>query len=239
VSLKDQMTGEVKPALVVLLGAVALVLLTACANVANLLLARATSRKRELAVRAALGAGRGRIARQLLAESAVLATAGGVAGLLLAWWALHILRTVVAERLSVQRLDLAGIDASVLVFTMAASLLSALLFGALPAVTGARDLNASLKEGGRTGSGSRGGRARSVFVVAEIVLALVLLVGAGLLLRSLLGSWTSVPASIPRIPSRCACRFPVPDTTTAGASSSTSACSNRSRQCLASRARER
>jgi putative ABC transport system permease protein len=124
VSLKDQMTGEVKPALVVLLGAVALVLLTACANVANLLLARATSRKRELAVRAALGAGRGRIARQLLAESAVLATAGGVAGLLLAWWALHILRTVVAERLSVQRLDLAGIDASVLVFTMAASLLS-------------------------------------------------------------------------------------------------------------------
>jgi putative ABC transport system permease protein len=184
VAFETQLTGEVKPALLILLGAVALVLLTACANVANLLLARATSRQRELAVRAALGAGRGRIARQLLAESAVLATAGGVAGLLLAWWALHVLRTVVAQRLPVQRLDLAGVDGWVLLFTVAASLVSALLFGALPALTGARDLNASLKEGGRTGSSSRGGRARSAFVVAEIVLALVLLVGAGLLLRS-------------------------------------------------------
>jgi putative ABC transport system permease protein len=184
VPLKEQMTGEVKPALAVLLAAVALLLLTACANVANLLLARATSRQRELAVRAALGAGRGRIARQLLAESAVLAVVGGVAGLLLAWWALHILRTVVAQRLAVQRLDLAGIDGWVLVFTIGASLLSALLFGALPALAGARDLNAALKEGGRTGSGARGGRARAAFVVVEIVLALVLLVGSGLLLRS-------------------------------------------------------
>jgi putative ABC transport system permease protein len=184
VGMKAQVTGEARPALLVLLGADALVLLTACANVANLLSARATSRQRELAVRAALGAGRGRIARQLLAESAVLAAAGGGAGLLLAWWAVHLLRTVVAQRLPIQRLDLAGIDVAVLGFTMAVSLLSALMFGALPAFSGARDLNASLKEGGRTGSGARGGRARAAFVVAEIVLALVLLVGAGLLLRS-------------------------------------------------------
>ena len=184
VALEQQMTGDVKPALAVLLAAVALVLLTACANVANLLLARATSRQRELAVRAALGAGRARIARQLLAESAVLGMAGGVAGLLLAWWTLHVLRTVVAERLTVQRLDLAGIDGRVLAFTIAASLLSALLFGALPALAAPRDLNASLKEGGRTGSGGRGARARAAFVVVEIVLALVLLVGSGLLLRS-------------------------------------------------------
>ena len=134
VALEQQMTGDVKPALAVLLVAVALVLLTACANVANLLLARATSRQRELAVRAALGAGRARIAGQLLAESAVLGMAGGVAGLLLASWALHLLRTVVAERLPVQRLDLAGIDGRVLAFTIAASLVSALLFGALPAL---------------------------------------------------------------------------------------------------------
>jgi putative ABC transport system permease protein len=183
--MREQLTGDARPALLVLAGAVAFVLLIACANVANLLLARATARQRELAVRAALGAGRARLVRQLLAESAVLSAAGGIGGLLLAWWALRVLRGVVAERLPIQRLELVGIDGWVLGFTIAATVLSGLIFGIAPALTGAGPrLNESLKEGGRTGSAARGNRTRAVFVVVEIALALVLLVGAGLLLRS-------------------------------------------------------
>jgi putative ABC transport system permease protein len=185
VPLREQLTGEIRPALVVMLGAVAFVLLIACANVANLLLARATSRQRELAVRAALGAGRGRIIRQLLAESLVLAVAGGAAGLALAWWGLQLLRTFMTDGIPVQRLELAGINGTVLAFSVGASLLSGILFGLLPALTAAgTGLNESLKEGGRTGSAARGKRMRSAFVVVEIALALVLLVGAGLLVRS-------------------------------------------------------
>ena len=185
VPLREELTGEVRPALFVMLGAVTLVLLIACANVASLLLARATSRQRELAVRAALGAGRGRLIRQMLAESVVLATAGGIVGLALAWWGLRVLRAFVADGIPIQRLELVEIDASVLAFTVATSLVSGIVFGLVPAfgASGA-SLNASLKEGGRTGTGARGKRARSVFVVVEIALAVVLLVGAGLLVRS-------------------------------------------------------
>ena len=185
VPLRDQLTGEIRPALLVMLGAVGVVLLIACANVANLLLARATGRQRELAVRSALGAGRGRIVRQLMAESLVLAIGGGIAGLLLGWWTINLLRAVVAERLPIQRLEAVTIDPSVLAFTIAISLVSGLFFGMVPAVTATGgDLTDALKQGGRTGSASRGSRARAAFVIVEVALALVLLVGAGLLVRS-------------------------------------------------------
>ena len=185
VPVREQLTGAVKPALWVMLGAVGFVLLIACANVGNLVLARATARQRELAVRAALGAGRGRLIRQLLAESVLLSCCGAAAGLFLAWWALIALRTTVAERLAIARLDQVAIDGKVLLFTLGVALVSALIFGIVPALTSAGPkLTDALKDGGRAGSASRGARVRSTFVVLETALALVLLVGAGLLLRS-------------------------------------------------------
>ncbi|MEN3336791.1 MAG: hypothetical protein V7647_467 [Acidobacteriota bacterium] len=183
VPLHEELSGDVRPALLILLGAVAFVLLIASANVANLLLARATSRQRELAVRAALGAARGRLLRQLLAESAVLSAAGGLAGLLLAWGAVHVLRVVVAQSVPIQRLDVVRLDGWVLAFTGAVSVCSGLFAGLVPAMAAsAGALTDALRQAGRSGSARSG--ARSAFVIVEVSAAVVLLVGAGLLVRS-------------------------------------------------------
>ncbi len=196
VPLKEQMTGRVQPFLFALLAAVGFVLMIACVNVANLMLARSTTRSREFAVRAALGAGRGRIVRQLLTESVLLAGAGGGLGLLLAAWgtqtALGLLPT------ALPRAEEVRLDGHVLVFTMIISLLAGILFGLAPALRTARhDLNATLKEGGRGASGQRH-RTQGFFVVAQMALALVLLVGAGLMIRSLTRLWSLDPGFNPR-----------------------------------------
>ena len=185
IPLQEVMVGDARTPLLILLAAVGLVLLIACANVGNLLFARALGRRKELAIRAALGAGRGRVFQQLLVETLVLACAGGAAGLLLARVTLQAGASVLAAN-QVPRADEIAIDATVLLFALAMSLVTGVLAGAVPALRAGRaDLNDALKEGGRSDAATVAVRTRRVLIVCEVALSVMLLMGAGLMIRTL------------------------------------------------------
>jgi len=189
VPLQEQVVGQVKPVLLVLLGAVGFVLFIACANVANLLLSKSLTRHKEVAIRVALGATRGRVIRQLLTESLLLSVVGGAAGLLIAYWGVDALISFLPEAQlnALPFLKSLRIDGGILAFSFGLSLLTGIVFGLAPALQSSRlDLNEVLKEGGRKSSGGAGHRLRSVLVTAEIAMAVILLVGAGLMMKSLL-----------------------------------------------------
>ena len=181
--LHERLVREVKPSLLALLGAVGFVLLIACANVANLLLARSAARQKEIAIRAAMGASRPRVVRQMLTESVLLSTLGGIAGLFLSIWLTQVLVSMVPE--GAPRLDQVGIDYRVLAFALGISALTGIIFGLAPALQASKlDVSGSLKEGGRSGEGHRRTSARNLLLIGEVALSLVLLIGAGLLIRS-------------------------------------------------------
>ncbi|HET7841811.1 MAG TPA: ADOP family duplicated permease [Terriglobia bacterium] len=188
VSLSEHLAGNLRPAMLTMLGVVGLILLIACANVANLMLARASSRGREVAVRAALGAGRGRLARQLLTESILLSLGGGVAGLLLSAWGVSVMTRLIPPGVggAILCLERPHVDASVLLFALVVSVLTGIFFGLVPALTATRpDLVEQLKDGSQAALviGGRG-RLRGGLVVAELSLALIVLISAGLLMKS-------------------------------------------------------
>jgi putative ABC transport system permease protein len=181
--LHARLVRAVRPSLLLLLGAVGCVLLIACANIANLLLARAAARQKEIAVRTALGASRGRILRQMLTESVLISTIGGAAGLLLSFWLIELLVSISPP--NSPRFGEANLDYRVLAFTLAISAFTGLLFGLAPALQATKlDVCGSLKEGGRSGEGHRRTNARSLLLIGEVAMSLVLLVGAGLLVKS-------------------------------------------------------
>jgi putative ABC transport system permease protein len=196
IPLREELVGKARGYLLTLFGAVMFVLLIACANVANLLLARAASRRKENAIRAALGAGRFRLLRQFLVESLLLAGVGGALGLALSFWSLDAL--IALSPNDVPGLAKATIDGRVLGFTLALSLLTTLLFGLAPAWQASRpDLNEALKEGGATTTGGAGRRTHNALVVAEVAACVVLLIGAGLMIRSFLRLMTVEPGFNP------------------------------------------
>jgi putative ABC transport system permease protein len=184
-TLHERLVRDVKPSLLALLGTVGLVLLIACANVANLLLARSAARQKEIAIRAALGASRTRVLRQMLTESILLSVIGGIAGLVLSIWLTDVLMSMLPE--GAPRLEQIGIDYRVLTFALGISVLTGVLFGIVPALQASKlDVTSALKEGGRGAEGHRRTNARNLLLIGEVALSLMLLVGAGLLIKSFL-----------------------------------------------------